>query len=440
MDAVLGFLYSVWNVIFSQFLTIPSLLLAVIVAVGYALLKRPFAKVVSGAIKTAVGVLILQVGSSQLQTTFRPLIELLAKRLHLVGTIIDPYAANPAAMQFLGDRAAWVGYVILIGLAVNVLLVLTGKFKAIFLTGHILFLQSALVTALVAYTFGLGLVPTILIAGILVGIYWAIGSHILITPMKIVTNDAGVTLGHQQMFMDWIVYKLAHKVGDPKDSTENLQLPGWLNMFQDNVVTMATIMVLFVFAIVLAIGPGLVQTEMAKSQHWFVYTLLTGLGFAVNVTIILTGVRMFVAELASSFKGISEKLLPGTTVGVDAPVVFPFGPNAVLLGFLCTVVGQLLGIGILLLLRSPQLIIPGFVPLFFDGGTVGVFANKFGGWKAVVVFCVILGLCQVFGSALIIPISGLKGGWQGNFDWATYWLGVTWLMRLVAGALGLPTH
>jgi len=440
MDAVLRFLYSVWNVIFSQFLTVPSLLLAVIVAVGYALLKRPFAKVVSGAIKTAVGVLILQVGSSQLQATFRPLIELLAKRLHLVGTIIDPYAANPAAMQFLGDRAAWVGYVILIGLAVNVLLVLTGKFKAIFLTGHILFLQSALVTALVVHTFGLGLVPTVLIAGVLVGIYWAIGSHILITPMKIVTNDAGVTLGHQQMFMDWIVYKLAHKVGDPKDSTENLQLPGWLNMFQDNVVTMATIMVLFVFAIVLAIGPGLVQTEMAKSQHWFVYTLLTGLGFAVNVTIILTGVRMFVAELANSFKGISEKLLPGTTVAVDAPVVFPFGPNAVLLGFLCTVVGQLLGIGALLLLRSPQLIIPGFVPLFFDGGTVGVFANKFGGWKAVVVFCIILGLCQVFGSALIIPMSGLKGGWQGNFDWATYWLGVTWLMRLVAGALGLPAH
>jgi len=440
MDAVLRFLYSVWNVIFSQFLTVPSLLLAVIVAVGYALLKRPFAKVVSGAIKTAVGVLILQVGSSQLQATFRPLIELLAKRLHLVGTIIDPYAANPAAMQFLGDRAAWVGYVILIGLAVNVLLVLTGKFKAIFLTGHILFLQSALVTALVVHTFGLGLVPTVLIAGVLVGIYWAIGSHILITPMKIVTNDAGVTLGHQQMFMDWIVYKLAHKVGDPKDSTENLQLPGWLNMFQDNVVTMATIMVLFVFAIVLAIGPGLVQTEMAKSQHWFVYTLLIGLGFAVNVTIILTGVRMFVAELANSFKGISEKLLPGTTVAVDAPVVFPFGPNAVLLGFLCTVVGQLLGIGALLLLRSPQLIIPGFVPLFFDGGTVGVFANKFGGWKAVVVFCIILGLCQVFGSALIIPMSGLKGGWQGNFDWATYWLGVTWLMRLVAGALGLPAH
>lgn len=440
MDAVLRFLYSVWNVLFSQFLTIPSLLLAVIVAVGYALLRRPFAKVVSGAIKTAVGILILQVGSAQLQSTFRPLIELLAKRFGLVGTIIDPYAANPAAMQFLGDRSAWVGYVILIGLAVNVVLVLTGKFKAIFLTGHILFLQSALVTALVAYTFGLGLLPTVLIAGILVGIYWAIGSHILITPMKIVTNDAGVTLGHQQMFMDWIVYKLARRVGDPKDSTENLQLPGWLNMFQDNVVTMATIMVLFVFAIVLAIGPALVQTEMAKAQHWFVYTLLTGLGFAVNVTIILTGVRMFVAELANSFKGISEKLLPGTTVAVDAPVVFAFGPNAVLLGFLCTVVGQLLGIGALLLFRSPQLIIPGFVPLFFDGGTVGVFANKFGGWKAVVVFCIVLGLCQVFGSALIIPMSGLKGGWQGNFDWGTYWLGVTWIMRLVAGVLGLPAN
>lgn len=429
-----------WDVFFNQFITVPALLLGVIVALGYILLRRPGIRVVSGAIKTAVGVLILQVGAGQLVSTFRPLLEALSARFGISGTIIDPYAGLPAALDALGEKAAWVGYTIIIALTVNILLVALKRWtglRGVFLTGHVMFIQSALVTAMVAYIFQMPLLPTVLLAGALTGIYWALGTHLLIKPVDKITNGAGFTIGHQQMFMDYFVSRTAHRLGDPeKENTENLELPGWMSIFQDNVVAMAIIMTAFVTVLMLGIGPQTVQ-ELAGARHWTVHILLVGLSFAVNVTIILTGVRMFVAELANSFKGISEKLLKGAVVGVDCPAIFAFAPNAWILGFLFTILGQVVAIAGLFIFRSPVMIIAGFVPLFFDGGTVGVFANRFGGIRAVAFFGVVLGLLQVFGSALIIPLTGMTGGWMGNFDWGSYWLLMATGMHFLAGLFGI---
>ena len=177
---------------------------------------------------------------------------------------------------------------------------------------------------------------------------------------------------------------------------------------------------------------------MAAGTNWLLYTLLTGVSFAVYVTIILTGVRLFVAELANSFKGVSEKLLKNAVVGVDCPAIFAFSPNAWMLGFLFTTLGELVAIAVLILIKSPVVILAGFVPLFFDGGPVGVYANKHGGFKAVAFFCTLTGLVQVFGSALVIPMSGMSGGWMGNFDWATVWPAITVVLRFVGNLFGLP--
>ena len=431
-------LFDIWNVIFNQVITKPQLLLAIIVAIGYALLKRPFTTILAGAIKTTVGVMILSVGAGQLVGTFRPILVALGERFGITGTIIDPYVGFPAALTALGDNASWVGYTILVALGVNILLVLVTKMRGIFLTGHIMFQQSSLATALVAYTLGLPLLPTVLLSGALVGIYWAVGTNALIKPTATVTNNAGFTLGHQQMLMDWIASKFGKHFGDPKeDDCENLELPGWLSILQDNIVAMAVIMFIFVLFLMLALGIPKVQ-EMAGNDHWLVYTLLTGVSFAVYVTIILTGVRLFVAELANSFNGISQKLLKDAVVGVDCPAIFPFSPNAWILGFLFTTLGELIAIIGLIVFKSPVLIIAGFVPLFFDGGPIGVYANKHGGIKAVAFFCFITGIIQVVGSAIAVPMSGMVGGWMGNFDWATVWPAITGLLRLVGNLLGLP--
>jgi PTS system ascorbate-specific IIC component len=143
---------------------------------------------------------------------------------------------------------------------------------------------------------------------------------------------------------------------------------------------------------------------------------------------------MFVAELTNSFQGISNKLLPGSVPAVDCAVTFGFAPNAPAYGFIFGFFGQMLAIGFLILIKSPVLIIAGFICLFFDNGTLAVFANKAGGRRAAAIIPFASGIIQVLGSAWVLTL--LKDapqvvGWMGMFDWATLWAGTTHLTNLL---------
>jgi PTS system ascorbate-specific IIC component len=436
---IVSFLQSFIDIFFGQFMSKPALLLGTVSAIGLIAMKRPSHRIVMGAVKTAVGVLILQLGAGQLVTTFRPIIFAISDRFGVQGVIIDPYAAFPAVTEAFGEKMAWVSYTMLLAFAFNLVLVLLNrwtKMRAVFLTGHIMFLQSALGCWLVYYYFGLSQWPTVIISGLLVGLYWSWGSNLNIEPSQKVTDGAGFTIAHQQHLMNWVASKIAPRLGDPKESVDDIELPGFLNMFADNVTAVAVIMLLFFGPLMLLLGQARVQ-EMAGGTNWLVYILLTCLGFAVNVTVILTGVRMFVAELAVSFEGISTRVLPGAVVGVDGMAIAPYSPNSVIGGFLMCAFGQIVGVVILVLIRSPILIVPGFVPVFFDAAITAVFANYFGGWRAMAKISFVVGLIHVFGSVWAASISGLTGGWQGNSDFATVWPAVMTIMKLISSVLGI---
>ena len=137
--------------------------------------------------------------------------------------------------------------------------------------------------------------------------------------------------------------------------------------------------------------------------------------------------------------GFSNKLLKGSVPGVDCAVTFGFGStNAVTLGFMAGAVGQFLAIAVLILAKSPVLVVAGFIPLFFDNATLGVFANNKGGLKACLILPFVCGLCQVFGSALIASWVQMYqfGGYLGMFDWAVVWPAFTVVMHY-AGWIGV---
>ena len=113
------------------------------------------------------------------------------------------------------------------------------------------------------------------------------------------------------------------------------------------------------------------DSSFKASQNFAFYILEKSLSFSVYMCVLLQGVRMFVAELANSFHGISEKLLPGVVPGIDCAGVFGFSDSGTMtLGFLCGVAGQLIAIMGLLVFKSPVLIITGFVPVFFDNAAM----------------------------------------------------------------------
>src|SRR5690606_36657818 len=64
--------------------------------------------------------------------------------------------------------------------------------------------------------------------------------------------------------------------------------------------------------------------------NYLMQALMQGLQFGIAVAVILFGVRTILGELVPAFQGIAERLVPGAVPSLDAPIVFPYAHNAVL--------------------------------------------------------------------------------------------------------------
>ncbi|MGF0055519.1 PTS ascorbate transporter subunit IIC [Peptoniphilaceae bacterium SGI.097] len=442
----MGFLTGIWTYFVTNIMTQPAYFIGLIVLIGYALQGKKLHEIIAGFIKATVGYMILLVGSGGLTNSFRPIIVGLKERFNLNAMVIDPYFGQNAVqsgLEAVGRSFSQVMVLLLIAFIVNILLVrfqkLT-KLRVIFTTGHVQVQQAATAFWLIFFCFPqLGNGPMLLIMSVLLGLYWAVGSNLTVEPTQALTDGGGFAIAHQQMFGIALFSKLSGAIGKRGKSSrrmEDVELPGWLSMFNDNMVSTAILMTLFFGSILLVLGQDWLITAkfMKPDQSFLFYILTTCFGFAVYLAILQLGVRTFVGELTQSFQGISSKLLPGAVPGIDCAAVFGFGSgNAITVGFLAGAVGQFLAIGLLLLMHSPTVVVAGFVPLFFDNAVIGAYANHRGGLKATLIAPFLCGLTQVFGSAAIASWVGLAahGGYLGMFDWATVWPAATVVMKFL---------
>lgn len=433
-------------------LTKPEFFIGLIVLIGYILLDKPWYESLSGFIKATVGYMILNVGAGGLVVTFRPILAGLNDRFNLNAAVIDPYfglnAVN-AALESVGVVTSYTLIALLFGFFWNIFLVAMRKYtklRVLFVTGHIMVQQATTVTWLVFFaapdlrnTTGAALV------GLLVGTYWAVFSNLTVEPTENLTDNAGFALGHQQMLGAWFADRVAAKIGNPEKNLENIKLPGWLHIFNDSVVSSSIIMVLFFGVIMGILGEDYMHQldkNFSSTLSFPIYILSKSLSFAVYLHILREGVRMFVAEMTESFHGISSKLLPGVMPGVDCAATYGFTtPNTILWGFILGAVGQFIAIAGLLIFKSPIMIIPGFVPLFFDNATIAVYANKRGGIRAATLLPLFTGIIQVLGGAFCAWYFELYeyGGWHGNIDFSTLWLvgGIFIKVAPIAGSVTL---
>lgn len=455
MDILLG----IWAWFASNVITKPAYFIGLIVVIGYVLLKKPWYEVLAGFIKAVIGYQILLVGSGGLTNAFRPVIVGLQERFNISAMIIDPYFGQNAVQAGMADVSgppfisgksfSLVMFLLLFAFILNIVLVAAKKWtkcRALFTTGHVQVQQASTAFWLILFCF-----PalknndwaTLAIMTVLLGLYWAVGSNLCIGPTQELTDGAGLTVAHQQMFGIYFSSRVAgwmskHSKKESK-KIEDINLPGFLRIFNENLVATAILMTLF-FGVILAIlgQDFLLENKfMAAGDDFFMYILTTCFSFAVYLSILQLGVRTFVTELTNSFQGISSKLLKGSVPGVDCAVTFGFGsPNAVTIGFLFGALGQFLAIGALILLKSPVVVMAGFVPLFFDNAVIGVYANNKGGIKACCLLPFVSGLLQVFGSALIAGWVGMAayGGYLGMWDWAVVWPIMTVLMKYLSYA------
>ena len=431
MDIVI----SVWAFFQNNILTKPAFFVGLIVFLGYLLLRKPFYDALAGFIKATVGYMILNVAAGGLVGNFRPILAGLGKRFNLNAAVIDPYfgqAAAQAAVENIGRSFTLMVQVLLVAFIWNLILVIgrrLTKVRTVFITGHIMVQQSSTALWIVLLCFPALKDPGVVaMLGLLLGTYWAVSSNMTVGPTQELTNGGGFAIGHQQMFGIWAVDKIASKMGSKEGKKlEDLKLPGFLSIFNENIVRTAILMSLFFGGIIAILGPDLMREldkGFGKSQNFVFYIIEKSFTFAVYLQILQLGVRLFVGELTESFQGISEKLLPGSMPAIDCAASYGFGhPNAVTLGFLFGALGQFIAIIGLIIFKSPVFIITGFVPVFFDNATFAVFANRKGGIKAAFALPFVSGLLQVLGGAFAAFYFGLGqfGGWHGNFDWDTVW-------------------
>lgn len=448
----MNILMNIWSYFATNILQQPAFMIGLIVIIGYILLKKPWYDVLGGGIKAIVGYMILAVGSGGLVNNFRPVLVGLKDRFNLDAMVIDPYfgqnAVTAGVEEVFGKSFSQVMILLLIAFVVNILLVRFSKItklRALFTTGHVQVQQASTAFWLILFAcpFLKNDTAILVVMALVLGLYWAVGSNLIIKPTQELTDGAGFTLAHQQMFGVALFSWLAEKMGGEKEGKkaskklEDLELPGFMSMFNENMVCTSILMFLFFGAILMLLGKDyLIEAEfMKEGQSFLFYILTTCLNFAVYLAILQLGVRTFVTELTNSFQGIANKWLPGAVPGVDCAVSYGFGsPNAVPIGFLAGAVGQFLAIGVLILLKSPVLVIAGFVPVFFDNATIAVYANNKGGLKAAIVLPFISGLCQVFGSAFIASWVGMAayGGYLGMWDWAVVWPVFTVVMKYLS--------
>jgi PTS system ascorbate-specific IIC component len=403
----------------------PAFLVAVIALVGLLLQKKPVADIVKGTLKTFVGFLVLTAGAGVTQDALTPLGGMFESGFHVQGIVPNNEVIVAVAIQEYGTATALIMF---FGMLVNILIARFMAFRHIFLTGHHTFYMAAML-AVIFTVVGFKDVALIIMGALALGAIMSISPHFLQRYIRSMTGNDNVGLGHFGGGGYWIAGAIGSAIRGKKEtvtSTEDVKFPKGLAFLRDSTVAIALTMMVVYLVVAIAAGPEYAQSYSAETGtdvgNFIIWAITLAGQFAAGVYVILAGVRLILAEIVPAFKGISEKLVPNAIPALDCPIVFPFAPNAVLIGFLSSFVGGLVSLPIMALTGLP-IVIPGVVPHFFCGATAGVFGNSRGGLKGAVVGAFVQGIAISFLPIALMPVLGNLGFANttfSDFDFTVY--------------------
>jgi PTS system ascorbate-specific IIC component len=252
-------------------------------------------------------------------------------------------------------------------------------------------------------------------------------------------GDDNITIGHNMAVFGWVAMQISKFTGDTSQDTEDLQLPGWMSIFKDSVIAYSVVMA-FLYTFIGILAGKEVGSAQSGNANYIMFSFMQGINIAVGVTILLLGVRMFLAELLPAFKGFAKVVVPGATPAVDNPVFWTYAPQATLLGLIFTLFGMLVGILLQIVFKSTYITVPGVIPLFFGGCTLGAFASKYGGVRGTIISTFLLGIVEVFGSIWLAQVVNLKISGGAHIDYCTYWPALISVLKAILHAFGISGY
>lgn len=382
----------------------PAILVGLFSLIGLLLQKKAFSDVISGTLKTIMGFVILTSGAAIIATTLTTFSQLFEHSFHIQGVVPNTDAMAALAQQNYGTATAMI---MVLGMLFNIVLARITPLKYIFLTGHHTLYMSAMLAVILSVG-GLSPLWVVLVGAVILGIMMVVSPAILQPFTRKITGTDDLALGHFGSTGYLLSALVGKVVGKGSPSIEELKVPKSLNFLRDSSVAISlTMMILFVILVLVA-GKTFVETSVSGGQNFIIFAIIQSLTFAAGVWIILAGVRMIIAEIVPAFKGIADKLVKEAKPALDCPTVFPFAPNAVIVGFLSSFAAGLVSM-FLCPFFGLSVIVPGLVPHFFCGATAGVYGNICGGRRGAVIGAFAHGLLISFLPAILLPLMGDLG-------------------------------
>lgn len=394
--------------IINEILSTPAILVGLVALIGLVLQKKPIEDVIKGTAKTVVGFLIIGAGAGfLLDGSLKEFGLIFNFAFEMQGVVPNNEAIVTLGLETFAKETA---LIMAFGMVANLIIARFSNLKYIFLTGHHTLYMAALL-AVVLHVGGLE-GPYLIAAGsCILGFTMALFPSLVQPTMAKITGTGELALGHFGSFGYWFAALVGRLVGKGSKSTEEITFSKRFAFMRDTTVAIALTMIIF-FMVVTAVAvtkPNF-DVTILKGSHWFIWSIIKGFNFAGGVFIVLAGVRLVVGEIVPAFRGIADKLVPNAKPALDCPVVYPYAPNAVLIGFISSFVGGIIGLFILFGINRSlvpvALILPGVIPHFFCGATAGVFANKEGGLRGCLIGSFMHGMLITFLPALLMPVLG----------------------------------
>ncbi|MFT9816435.1 PTS ascorbate transporter subunit IIC [Lysinibacillus sp. NPDC056185] len=396
------------DVIMNDILGTPAILVGLFAFVGLLIQKKSASTVLSGTLKTVMGFVILGAGASVLIGSLNHFSKMFDHAFNVQGVIPNNEAIVAAAQTSFGTATAMI---MVFGMIMNILFARFTPFKYIFLTGHHTLFMACLIAASLSVG-GMSGTPLIIVGSIILGLCMVVFPAILQPTVRQITGSDDFAVGHFGSVGYYVSAKIGKLFGNKAKSTEDIKVPKSLGFLRDTSVAVSLTMSLFFIIVALFAGQSYIESQLSGGSNFIVFAIIQAITFAAGVYIILAGVRMLIAEIIPAFKGIADKLVPNTKPALDCPTIFPFAPNAVIIGFLFSFVAGLVSMFILPLIGL-KVIVPGLVPHFFTGAAAGVFGNATGGRRGAMVGAFTNGLIISFIPAILLIFMG-DIGYEGT--------------------------
>ena len=312
-----------------------------------------------------------------------------------------PQAIPSTTVDIGAEYGTEIGIVMIVAFAINVLVARFTKWKSIFLTGHMLYWFPFVFIA-AGVDAGLTGGKLVILAAIFTALYMVVSPSLMRPFVREVTGDDSFTIGHPTTCLSVISGLLGKALGDKSHSTEDLKFPKSLGFLREIAITGSfTIAITYIvmYFILVANGqdPAVVWGFAEGKTGIFTYIFTHAIYFGVGITVMLQGVRMLIAEIVPAFQGIAEKVVPDAIPALDVPVIFPYAPNALLIGFIVAMVTSCATIlvtgatGIF-----PTVVIPLISTCFFEIGCASIVGNATGGVRGAIIGAAVSGIIAVF--------------------------------------------